>query len=882
MRRKKKISQLKIPKKITKRDGAIVNFELSRITYAVFKAFEATGQPDNKLAEEVARLVAEKLAKKYRPACRRGRKNIAKAAPSVEEVQDFVEEALIERDLAKVAKAYILYRQKRTEIRREKQEILDKKEIDEVDKRFDPNALRVLRSRYLRKDDKGKVIEPPKELFRRVALQVALPDILYDKRVSKKNINFSRECDNIGNRILSADKILALENSLRVGDYVLNRFHIKALYYLFKRFEKEKRLKIDWEKLVRMLKKNQFAEYQKTVDVFYQMMVSRRFMPNTPALANLGSYLGMGSACFALDIDDSIDSIMGTLKKASIVFKSGGGLGYNFSKLRPEGDFIKTTGGTSSGPISFMKLFDTMTEVVKQGGIRRGANMGIMNSNHPDIENFIIAKAGNKALKNFNISVLVMPDFWDAYKKNKPYPLLNPRTGEVQKYVSSRALFDRLIYQAWESAEPGVIFYDHINEYNPFLKFLGPIVTTNPCGELLLYPNESCNLGSINLWAFVRTDSRGRKSVDWQSLSETIRLAVRFLDNIIDINKLPLLEIEEMTLKTRKIGLGVMGLADLLYEMELPFDSAKGRLMMEKIAESLNYHSKIESIEIAKTRGPFPYFKKSFYAEGKLPFRGFYDKKSWNFDWQNVAKDIKKYGIRNSYTTVIAPTGSISMIAGCSSGIEPVYSLVYQKNVAVGTFYYIDPVFERAMLREGLFDDVLVNDVVGNRGSVKRINYMPPRLKKIFVTSHDISPEDHIRSMAVFQKWIDSSISKTINFPKEATVEEMKKAYLLAYDLGCKDVTIYRDTSIKGQVLSTAAETKIKKQGADGLTSLKDEKADGMAVYHTPTPVFVNGNGNGNGAVEGGKPTHCPSCKVKLTYQEGCVFCSVCGWGLCA
>ncbi len=301
---------------------------------------------------------------------------------------------------------------------------------------------------------------------------------------------------------------------------------------------------------------------------------------------------------------------------------------------------------------------------------------------------------------------------------------------------------------------------------------------------------------------------------------------------------------------------------------------------MEKIAEFLNYHSKIESIEIAKTRGSFPYFKKSSYAEGKLPFRGFYDKKSWNFDWQNVAKDIKKYGIRNSYTTVIAPTGSISMIAGCSSGIEPVYSLVYQKNVAVGTFYYIDPVFERAMLCKGLFDDVLVNDVVINRGSVKRINYISPQLKKIFVTSHDISPEDHIKSMAVFQKWIDSSISKTINFTKEATVEEMKKAYLLAYDLGCKDVTIYRDTSIKGQVLATVAEDKKKK--SDGLTSLKDEKADGLAVYHNPTPVFLNGNGNGNGNVEGSKPTNCPSCKVKLTYQEGCVFCSVCGWGLCA
>ncbi|MBU1178950.1 ribonucleoside reductase class II [Patescibacteria group bacterium] len=1238
-----KFSQIKIPKKIKKRDGRIVDFEKGRVVEAVFKAFEASGQPDRALAEDVAQITFGKLSQKYLPRGKAGKKNISKAIPFIEELQDIVEESLVEKGFAKVAKSYILYRQKRAELRREKQEILEKTEIDEIDKMFDSNALRVLKSRYLRKNTNGKIIESPKQLFQRVAIHIVLAEIVHDKRVSLR-----RGKEKTGEEgILENEKAIALENCLRIGGYFLNRFHVKGLYHFFSRFEKEGRTKISWEDLVRLLKNNQFSSYQKKIDEFYELMVSRDFMPNTPALANFGSYLGMGSACFALDIGDSIDSIMETLKRASIIFKSGGGLGYNFSKLRPEGDFIKTTGGTSSGPLSFMRLFDTMTNVVKQGGIRRGANMGIMNSNHPDIEKFVVAKEGNEALTNFNISVLIMPDFWDCYKKDKPYPLENPRTGEIQRQVSPKVLFENIVYHAWESAEPGVLFYEKINEFNPLLKELGPIVTTNPCvpdntwvmtssgprqvkeligqktevvvggkkwsnrgqgffhtgdkrllnlktkegfsmsltgnhlvrkvkkltryamdcewlpavelkigdkvalnfnenfswggqyggkegyllghlvgdgviwrgkafleswgeskgekkvrtkiedsvksfphrvdfkgwvfnksgdkyritsaafsklvedfdisnkkiitpfveressdfykgflrgffdtdgsvqgsqlkgvsvrlaqsdierleavqrmllrlgifskiytnrrpagfrkmpdghgglksyftkanhelvisgenlerfykrvgfenldkseklekllkkyrrmlnkerffatvseivkseikkvydiqipginafdangfyvhncGELLLYPNESCNLGSINLWNFVKICEDEKKDIDWEKLEKTVRLAVRFLDNIIDVNHLPLVEIEDMTFKTRKIGLGVMGLGDLFFELELPYNSPAGRDLMEKIAEFINYHSKLESVKLAREKGAFPLFKKSFYAEGKLPFAGFYDKKSWNFDWKEVADKIKKYGIRNSYTTVIAPTGSTSMIAGCSSGIEPVYSLVYQKNVAVGSFYYIDAVFEQAMLREGLFDENLITDVVMAKGSVQEINYIPPRLKKFFVTSHDIKPEDHIKTLASFQKWVDSSISKTINFPKEATVGDMKKAYLLAHELGCKGVTVYRDTSIKGQVLNTASEKSKRADRGDGLQRIKDEKAEGLVVYRDASTVYLNGNG-GESATDfsGNKAAKCPNCKIEVSFKEGCASCPVCGWGLCA
>jgi len=873
-----------IPKKIKKRDGRVVDFNIDRIATAIYKAMEASGQPNRKVAKELAKGAVEALVKKH--------KRVANFVPTIEEIQDFVEGVLIERGYAKVAKCYILYRQKRAEIRREKQKILDKEEIDDIDKRFDVNALRVLRSRYLRKDDSDKVIESPSELFERVALHVTLPEILYDERVSEgvEKRNYAKpEMGASESGKMSDEEARAFEGKLFLGKHILNIFHIKGLYYLFARFERGGKIKITWEKLVEMFKKNEFAKYEKTFDEFYDLMISRSFMPNTPALANFGSYLGMGSACFALDIDDSIEGIMDTLKNAAIVFKSGGGLGYNFAKLRPEGDFIKTTGGTSSGPISFMRLFDTMTDVVKQGGIRRGANMGILNSNHPDIEKFIVAKKGNKSLKNFNISVLIMDDFWECYKKNKPYSLVNPRTGKTTRSVSPNFLLEEIAYQAWESAEPGVLFYDRINEFNPFLKSLGPIVTTNPCGELLLYPNESCNLGSLNIWSFIKTDFQDRKTLDWNRLSKAIKIGVRFLDNVIDINILPLKEIEEMTLNTRKIGLGIMGLGDLLYDLKVQFNSEKGRALMEKIIEFVNYHSKCASIELSKNRGAFPYFEKSFYTEGRLPFRGFHDKKSWHFDWEKVSGDIQKFGIRNSYTTVIAPTGSISMIAGCSSGIEPVYSLAFQKNVAIGSFYFINPVFERLMLREGLFDDVLIRDVVSSHGSVQNVHYIPNNFKKIFVTSHDISPEDHIKTLAIFQKWVDSSVSKTNNFPASATAEDVKKSYILAYELGCKGITVFRDTSIVDQVLVVAESgEKIagKSKEETGLVRIKDEKAEGMAIYRDPSvlgKISENGsNGISSDAQNGnGKLKKCPKCSADLAFREGCTSCPVCGWGLC-
>jgi ribonucleoside-diphosphate reductase alpha chain len=1649
--------------KVRKRDGRIVDFDETKISDAIWKAFKAVGIKDKTPIPHLTARVVETVKQQLKEG----------EIPDVEMIQDCVERVLIEEGHARVAKAYILYRQKRAELRKEKAAILEKETIDEIEKRFDVNALKVLKSRYLRKDESGKLVEWPKQLFTRVAVNVALPDIIYDEQVF--DINAKQKQHEYEEYNMNEYK-----DDLKIGKYTLNKYHVEALKSLYDYMNSHGKMKVSWSKLKEMIKQGKFDKYEKTIEEFFDLMTSKRFLPNTPAIANFGASLGLGSACFVLDIDDSLDSIMTTLLKASKIFQAGGGLGYNFSKLRPEGDYVSTTGGKSSGPISFMTLFDKMTDVIKQGGcvsvdtfvrtdkgllpmldflnapplkdnpanifvydgkeysycwlaqnngiapvytvktglgielkatgnhmvatvnengitwkeveklqkgdwiitvlgghqgikvklppiekqhknsnkikipeyldedlaellglymadgcfsrgrmiftvnakdadlaeriihlmkklfnlhpgerrerksyvdlvffskdleryfeslnwkkqgaknafvpkeilqseekvvfsfirglfegdgtvhsdgypvltstskrlvdevqqlllsvgivsrksvkstsaikghkdrnniytllilgdesikifkekinfisqrkvkkfeekikekkieyfdlipiypsmlekyytrvgkgcsrgkreanlkyykdvyhylkgerkltrkklerllkdypflkddkliealserkyffdrvedigyghevytmeievpgsnsyiangllvhnMRRGANMGILNINHPDIEKFIKAKEGNKMLRNFNISVLVMPDFWEYYEKNKPYPLVNPRNNKVVKYVNPRLLFDMICYQAWESAEPGVIFFDHVNKYNPFLEHLGPIVTTNPCvaadtmvstglgleridsiraetitvdarlkssrllqlgtlqarpmqiiktgvkdtlklttksgyelvatpdhrimtnkgwkqlcelteddyvliqsgagqfnesydlpfkvkneivgknnrkykfglptkwtrelalllgwlvgdgfinekhhtiglvfspedeearkiiqpifekycnrkiklvryengcvqisskdkhivefflklgykgkqvpasiftaprdvvlsflsglfssdgtinlgrnsrnyirlnssslqllkqvqllllnlgiksviydrstkpkvffyndksgkqrvyetsgenyelnvsrknlerfiemidflqeknknklrqlqqfkfyqeyfmdkvakieyagkrevwditepmtnsfiangivvhncGEVLLYPNESCNLGSINVWSFVKRDEDGKVEVDWDGLKETVRSAVRFLDNVIDINKYPLEEIREMTFATRKIGLGIMGLADMLFELELAYNSDEGRKFMEKLMEFINYWSKVESIEIAKRRGKFPYFEKSFYKDGKLPFSGFYDKQSWNFDWDKLAEEIKKHGIRNSYTTVIAPTGSISMIAGCSSGIEPVFTLVYEKHVAIGSFFYVEPVFERAMTDEGLYDEVLLKDIAMNRGSVQGIKYIPPKMKKVFVTALDIGPEDHVRALAAFQKWVDSSISKTINLPATATVDDVKKIFLLAYKLGCKDVTIYRDTSIKDQVY--VAPTIEKKQ----------QKIETNNNDYIPSAKQL---------------TKCPECGAQLVHGEGCVTCPSCGWGIC-
>lgn len=847
---------------IKKRDGSVVEFDSSKIANAIFKAARSVGGQDREESDKLAYKVVRELEKE------------TEGIPTVEQLQDLVEKILIEAGHAKTAKAYIVYRQKRAEAREEKMRVLEKDYLDEVDKRFDVNALRVLKARYLKKDEKGKLTETPKQLFTRVSTHLGIPEIFYDERVfdisGRQNVfeieDFNKE---------------EHDDKFSIGKYRLNKYHMEGARRLYERYNKQKKMKVSWSQFLELLEQGHFKKYEKNIDEFYSLMVEKKFMPNTPAIANFGNSLGMGSACFVLGVEDSMESIMDTLKYTAIIHKSGGGTGFNFSKIRPEGDFVSSTSGAASGPLSFMRMFDTMTEVVKQGGIRRGANMGILNSNHPDIEKFITAKEGNKALTNFNISVLLMPDFWECYEENKAYPLVNPRNGEVVKTIDPKALFDKIVYQAWESAEPGVIFFDIVNDYNPFFEHLGPIVTTNPCGEVLLYPDEPCNLGSINVWAFAKEDEQGNVYYDWNSLKEVTKKCTKLLDNVIDVNKFPLKQIEEMSLNTRKIGLGVMGVGDLLYELRLPYNTDEGRKFMEKLMQFIAYHSHVESMELAKKRGNLPYFNKSFYKEGRLPFRGFELKDEWEHDWKKLSDDVKKYGTRNGYTTVIAPTGSISMIAGCSSGMEPVYSVAFEKNVKVGSFYYVDPAFERALRREGLYSEEIMQKICENGGSVQGLEDFPAKLQKAFVTAMDINPEDHIRALASFQKWVDSSISKTNNFPADATVEHMRDSYILAYKLGCKDVTVFRDSSIKNQVLVAPKKKEIEKKAA---------AIESVEIKHEMRAAG-NGSAIAQKEIDSGrlvmqseskaKTRTCPECGGQAQIQEGCVSCKACGWALC-
>jgi ribonucleoside-diphosphate reductase alpha chain len=604
---------------------------------------------------------------------------------------------------------------------------------DRPEPMLSPNALTVLERRYLNRDNHGRATEKPRDLFWRVARFVADADAAYGSDAT---------------------------------------------------------------------------QIEETAAEFFDLMARLEFLPNSPTLMNAGRSLGQLSACFVLPVGDSMEEIFEANKQAALIHKSGGGTGFSFSRLRPRNSVVASTKGVASGPVSFMKVFNAATEAVKQGGTRRGANMAVLRVDHPDILEFISCKSDTSEMTNFNISVGLTDIFMTAVANDTNYDLFNPHTAAVYmsegKPVSMRAreVFDLIVDQAWQTGEPGVIFLDRMNETNP--TFPDEVIeATNPCGEQPLPPYDSCNLGSINLSRFAfsplpanYSNGRPEAGIDWTRLAGTISRSIHFLDNVIDQNRYPLPEIEAQTVRNRRIGLGVMGWADLLVKLRLPYNSEAAFELGERVMEFLSSEAHKKSSRLAKTRGRFPSWDKSRHAR------------------DNIA-------MRNATVTTVAPTGTISIIAGCSSGIEPYYAIAYERNVLDGTrLVELNPLFEKTARREGFFSEKLVADVSGTR-SLADLPEVPDHVKAVFLTAADINPEDHVRMQAAFQKHTDSSVSKTINFPTSADRESIRTAFLQAYDSGCKGLTVYRDESRPDQVLSIPGATESAPQVAARPDTLK-------------------------------------------------------------
>ena len=584
------------------------------------------------------------------------------------------------------------------------------------------NALTILEKRYLMRNEDGEVVESPKEMFIRVA------------------------------RVISN-----IEKNYGASEGEVENLFIR----------------------------------------FYNMMAEFRFMPNSPTLMNAGAPLGQLSACFVLPVGDSMEEIFEAVKRTAIIHKSGGGTGFSFSRLRPRNDIVRSTGGVASGPVSFMKVFNEATEAVKQGGKRRGANMGILRVDHPDIFDFISAKEKEGELANFNISVAITDRFMEALERGEEFELVNPRNKEVVKKVDPNKIWEKLVYGAWRNGEPGVIFIDTINKYN-VTPGVGEIESTNPCGEQPLLPYESCNLGSINLAKFVKgqplflelkrvaTYDEAIERIDWDGLRETVRDAIHFLDNVIDANNFPFKEIAEMTRANRKIGLGIMGFADMLYQLAIPYRSEDALKVAEKVMSFIQSVAEEKSVDLGEQKGSFP----------------------------NIDKSVHKPPRRNATVTTIAPTGTISMISDTSSGIEPIFTLVYVKHVLDGEdLLYANKYFELAAKELGFYSKELMEKLSSER-SIKGYNEIPEFIREIFDTTFDVSSEQHVRMQAAFQKYVDNAVSKTINMPNSATIEDVDKVYKMAYQLGLKGLTVYRDGSRQEQVISVAKEEKRKMPGS--------------------------------------------------------------------
>lgn len=763
--------------KIIKRDGREVEFSLDKLAGAIWKAGKETGEYDEGEAKRLAEITVALVEKSLKD----------KELAQVEKVQDFVEQVLMAAGHYQTAKAYILYRAARSDERRVERIIGVKDDLD-----LSPNQLKVLRNRYLLKDEDGKVIETPSQLFHRVA-----------KTLAKVEKDYK----------IPNSKIQTIEND------------------------------------------------------FYDVMSRLEFLPAGRTLNNAGTPQSQLANCFVLPVEDSMEGIFDSVKWMAMVHQRGGGTGFNFSKLRPRGDVVtKSSGGFATGPVSFMKVFDIATRQVMQGGKKRGANMGILNVDHPDILDFIAAKSERGEIENFNISVGVTDDFMKAVDQDKDWHLRNQRTGEIVQTIRAKTLMGQLVSMAWRTGDPGLIFLDPINRNNPLLEKYGRIDTTNPCGEQPLHPFDACNLGSINLAKFVVN-----KKVDYERLQFVVRTGVRMLDNVIDACKYPLPQITQTVQANRRIGLGVMGWADMLYQLRVPYDSEEGIKLAKKIAKFIQDESWQMSEDLAGEKGVFPRWKESSFAHPT-----------------SSSTPLGARKVRNVAITTIAPTGSISMLSDASSGIEPVFALAFTKNVVEDSgLSYINKYFEKELAdslwadgdNEHKVRDRMVREVA-EQGSVVHISGIPEEVKSVYRTAHDIAPEWHVKMQAAWQKYTDNAVSKTINFPHSATIDDVESAYMNAWKSGCKGITIYRDGSKDVQILSVGSKSE------NSPTTPSAPLRAGQIIQSKIKTETLKERKNKLTNQQTNKPTGkhleiCPECGGKLAIEEGCAKCYGCGFSVC-
>ncbi|MBA4453085.1 MAG: adenosylcobalamin-dependent ribonucleoside-diphosphate reductase [Nitrosopumilaceae archaeon] len=868
---------------IRKRSGAVTAFNQDKISNAIYKALAATSKADRALADQLANKVVQKLVEQGFTSTR---------SPSVEDIQDIVESTLIDSGNSDIAKAYIVYRHERRKLRDEKMKVLNARSLDPVSKKFDLNCLRVLASRYLFRNGKNEITETPTQMFERVAILVGVGDLLYDSQIFEKSGNITQNIEEAKSYL---EKLDNFDYKFKIGEYFLNKYHFRSMINHYITLANSGQMKVSFKELLTLMAAKKFDSYAERITEYFEMMTSQDFLPNSPTMMNAGGRLGQLSACFVLGMEDGMEEIMKSTSDAALIFKSGGGVGINYSDLREEGDIVASTSGVASGPVSFMNIINTVTEVVKQGGKRRGANMGIIEAWHPDVEKFITNKTQPGVLENFNVSVGIWEDFWHSLVNTDDgnYMLRSPRDKKPVKEINAHQLIDLIALSAWKSAEPGLIFFDQINKYNVFAKARqAPLRATNPCGEQSLYPYESCNLGSINIANLVKRKADGEYEFDWQRYEETIRKTTRFLDNVIDVNNYPVEEINVASKESRRIGLGVMGVADLLYKLKIPYNSKEGYDLQSKLSEALTYYSMEESVALAKTRGEFPLCSKTEYPDGKIPVAGYYEKskETHSYEWDALIAKIQKHGIRNVLTTTVAPTGTLSMISDCSNGMEPAFALVFEKRVTVGRFFYTNKIVEQALKENGLYNDEILAKIADNYGSLKGIPEIPEWMQNVFVTAMDIHWADHLMAQGVWQNWIGNAIAKTINMPYDVTAEDVKSAYLLAHELGLKGITVYRDGSRHKQVLHMTSENAQKTFDVTPTQHVTDYVSTNITNPYIKSQVNAaleikihdeEISSEPQRQEEVSEDRQCPTCKNNLVFVEGCSICIECGYSGC-